>query len=110
MERGTYVELMTNHGVFSKFVNEFGSKRQQEDETDEAKDGVEVVKNEKNEKRHNTADLMEKFEKGKTITHEEERNIGAVTWETYKECLTSGSGYILIPPLLLALLLCRVPR
>jgi hypothetical protein len=35
---------------------------------------------------------------------EEERNVGAVTWETYKEYLTSGNGYILIPTLVLALL------
>jgi ABC-type multidrug transport system ATPase subunit len=105
MERGTYVELMANRGVFSKFVKEFGSKQQQEDETDEAKDGVEVVKKEKNEKRPDTADLKEEYEKGKTIMQEEERNIGAVTWETYKEYLTSGNGYILIPTLLLALLL-----
>jgi hypothetical protein len=66
------------------------------DETDEAKDGVEVVKKEKNEKRPDTADLKEEFEKGKTIMQEEERNIGAVIWETYKEYLTSGNGYILI--------------
>ena len=36
---------------------------------------------------------------------EEERNIGAVTWETYKEYLTAGNGYVLISTLLLALLL-----
>ena len=97
MERGTYVELMADHGVFSKFVKDFGSKQQQEDETDGAKDGVEVVKKEKNEKRPDTADLKEEYEKGKTIMQEEERNIGAVTWETYKEYLIAGNGYILIP-------------
>ena len=102
MERGTYVELMANHGVFSKFVKGFGSKQQQEDETDEAKDGVEVVKKEKNEKRPDTADLKEEFEKGKTVMQEEERNIGAVTWETYKEYITST--------LLLVLLLVRGTR
>ena len=102
MERGTYVELMANHGVFSKFVKEFGSKQQQEDETDEAKDGVEVVKKEKNEKRPDTADLKEEFEKGKTVMQEEERNIGAVTRETYKEYITST--------LLLVLLLVRGTR
>jgi hypothetical protein len=103
MERGTYVELMANHSVSFKFVKEFGSKQQQEDETDEAKDGVEVVRKEKNEKRPDTADLKEEYEKGKAIMQEEERNIGAVTWETYKEYLTPGNGYILIPTLLLAL-------
>ena len=105
MERGTYVELMANHGVFSKFVKEFGSKQQQEDGTDETNDGVEVVKKEKNEKRPDTADLKEEYEKGKTIMQGEERNVGAVTRETYKEYLTAGNGYILIPALLLALLL-----
>jgi hypothetical protein len=78
MERGTYVVLMANHGVFSKIVKEFGSKQQREGETDEAKDGVEVVKKEKNEKRPDTANIKEEFEKGKTIMQEEERDIGAV--------------------------------
>jgi hypothetical protein len=69
-----------------------------------------VVKKEKNEKRPDTADLKEEFEKGKTIMQEEERNIGAVTWETYEEYLTAGNGYILIPTLLLSLLLVQGPQ
>ena len=97
MERGTYAELMADHGVFSKFVKEFVRFVLLLLFRAGAKDGVEVVKKEKNEKRPDTADLKEEYEKGKTIMQEEERNIDAVTWETYKEYLTAGNGYILIP-------------
>jgi len=107
MERGTYTELMANRGVFSKFVQQFGSKQQEEKEdTEEIASGVEVKKEGRVDGDPITvAVLKERYEKGKTMMQEEERNIGAVTWKVYKTYLAAGNGYILIPCLLLSLLL-----
>lgn len=101
MERGRYAELMANDGVFSKFVKEFGSKQEEEKEIDEIEEGEEG----KGEKAPNVVvALREKFERGKTIMQDEERNVGAVTWRIYKAYLAAGNGQILIPILLLSLL------
>ena len=93
VERGAYAELMANDGVFSKFVREFGS-RQDEDEEEG-----------KGEKGPDSITPREKSEGGRTIMQEEERNVGAVTWKVYKTYLTAGNGYILVPGLLLSFLL-----
>ena len=108
MERGTYAELMADRGVFSKFIQQFGSKQQEEEkeDTEEITSEVEVEKEGKADGDPNTvAALKEQYEKGKTIMQEEERNVGAVNREVYKTYLAAGNGYILIPCLLLSLLL-----
>ena len=107
MERGTYAELMANRGVFSKFVQQFGPKQQEEKGgTEEIASEVEVERDGKADGDPNTvAALKEQYEKGKTIMQEEERSVGAVNWEVYKTYLAAGNGYILIPCLLLSLLL-----
>ena len=108
MERGTYAELMANHGVFSKFVKQFGSKQQGEEgkDVEEIASEVEVEKEGKGDGDPNAVSaLKEQHEKGKTIMQEEERNVGAVTWKVYKTYLAAGNGYILVPSLLLSLLL-----
>lgn len=108
MERGTYPELMANHGVFSKFVKEFGSKEEEKEkeDADEIAGQVEAEKEGKGEKGPNTvAVLKEQYEKGKTIMQDEERSVGAVTWKVYKTYLAAGNGHILVPALLLSLVL-----
>jgi len=108
IERGTYTELIANRGVFSKFVQQFGSKQQEEEkeDTEGIASEVEVEKEGKADWDPNTvAALEEQYEKGKTIMQEEERNVGAVTWKVYKTYFAAGNGYILIPSLLLSLLL-----
>ena len=108
MERGTYGELMTNDGVFSKFVKEFGSKQEEEGrDVDEIGKGKE--RNGKNGPKAVTAP-GEELKKGKTIMQEEERSNGAVAWKVYRTYLSAGNGYILVPALLLSLLLMQVPR
>ena len=107
MERGTYAELMANDGVFSKFIKEFGSK---EEEETEGVDGVaaegEVAKRGKSQKGSSVVTaLKEQYKKGKTIMQDEERSVGAVTWQVYKTYLTAGNGIILVPALILSLLL-----
>ena len=110
MERGTYPELMANDGVFSKFLKEFGSKREEEEEEtgdvgDVAGEG-DVAKGEKSEKAPNAGvAIKEKFEKGGAVMQEEERSVGAVTWKVYNTYLTAGNGHILVPALLLSLVL-----
>jgi len=107
MERGTYADLMANDGIFSRFVKEFGSKQEEKKEdSDEIVGKVESGKERNGESGPNTvAVLREKFEKGKTIMQDEERNIGAVTLEIYKSYLGAGNGHILFPVLLLSLFL-----
>ena len=108
MEHGTYPELMANDGVFSKFVKEFGSKQQEEEEedADEIADEVEEEREGEGGKGTNAVvALKEQYEKGKTIMQEEERNVGAVTWEIYSGYLAAGRGYIMVPLLLLSLVL-----
>jgi len=106
MERGTYAELMANDGVFSKFLKEFGSKQEEEEEIDEAADEGEGVKGGKGQKGSGVVTaLREQYEKGKTIMQDEERSVGAVTWQVYKTYLAAGNGTILVPALILSLLL-----
>jgi len=108
MEHGTYAELMANRGVFSKFVQRFGSKQQEEEKegTEEVASEVGVEKEWKAGGDPNAAAALKKqYRKGKTIMQEEERSVGAVTWKIYKTYLAAGNGYILIPSLLLSLLL-----
>lgn len=107
-ERGTYPELMANHGVFSKFVKEFGSKQQDEEDEDANKivGGVEAEKEGKRDEGLGAAAaLKERYEKGGTIMQEEERNIGAVKWKVYKSYFAAGNGYVLVPVLLCSLFL-----
>ena len=108
MERGTYAELMANDGVFSKFLREFGSKKEGEEieDVDEAVVEGGVVKGGKGQKESGAVTILkEQYKKGKAIMQEEERSVGAVTWHVYKTYLTAGNGIILVPALILSLLL-----
>jgi len=107
MERGTYAELMANDGVFSKFLKEFGSKQEEETEgVDGGAAGSEVEKGGKGQKGSGVVTaLRERYQKGKTIMQDEERSVGAVTWQVYKTYLAAGNGIILVPALILSLLL-----
>jgi len=108
MERGTYAELIANRGVLSEFVQQFGSKQQEEEKEGAAgiASEVEVEKEWKADGDPNAVTaLKEQYEKGKTIMQEEERNVGAVNREVYKTYLAAGNGYILIPSFFLSLLL-----
>jgi ABC-type Fe3+/spermidine/putrescine transport system ATPase subunit len=96
-ERGTWAELMSSNGEFSKFVKEFGSK-------EETKDKEEVTKKDevdgapKTEKQKDVA-------AGAGIMQAEERAIGAVHRDVYIAYAKAGKGYIVLPLLLLSLAL-----
>jgi len=106
MERGTYSELMANDGVFSKFLREFGSKREEKTEgVDKVAAEGRVVKGGEGDRGPNTVSAPKEFKMGKTIMQEEERSVGAVTRKVYKTYLTAGNGYLLVPALLFSYLL-----
>jgi ABC-type multidrug transport system ATPase subunit len=92
-ERGTYTELMANDGEFSKFITEFGSK---EEENENESDGSREEK---------TGGPDKKAVAGAGIMQAEERNTGAVTWDIYRSYISAGKGILVIPLLLVALVL-----
>ena len=105
-ERGTYTELMAHDGVFSRFVREFGSKGGEGGNYDQIADEVEEGKEGKSGQGARAhATLKEQDGKDTTIMQDEERNVGSVTWQVYKEYLLAGNGYFLAPLLLLVLVL-----
>jgi ABC-type methionine transport system ATPase subunit len=96
-EQGTYSELMSNDGAFSKFIKEFGSKEEQDEKEEE--EAVDDAADEKKPEAH-------KHEThGPGMMQVEERNTGAISREIYKEYLGAGKGPILVPLLLFSLVL-----
>jgi ABC-type methionine transport system ATPase subunit len=98
-ERGTYAELMSSNGEFSKFVKEFGSKEEAKDEekeTTEKDDEDDDPK--KTEKQKNAV-------AGAGIMQVEERATGAVSGSVYAAYAKAGKGYIVLPLLFLSLAL-----
>ena len=93
-ERGTYTELMANNGEFSKFIAEFGSREETEEE-EEAGDGNDEKKN----------DSATKFTAGAGIMQAEERNIGAVSAGVYRAYLSAGKGLVVVPLLVASVVL-----
>ena len=99
-EQGTYLNLMSQNGEFSKFISEFGSSKGQEDEN--VTDGSSKVDAEEELKK------MEKMKKqvaGYALMQVEERNTGAILGKVYKSYFKAGKGQIILPILLLFLVL-----
>ncbi|KIO14748.1 hypothetical protein M404DRAFT_17610 [Pisolithus tinctorius Marx 270] len=92
-ERGTYHELMTNDGTFSKFIKEFGSKEDPSAKSEEAKEAP------------SEEPVKKDAVKGQGMMQGEERNTGAIRWQIYQQYLSAGHGLILVPFLLLSLVL-----
>jgi hypothetical protein len=92
-ETGTYSELMANGGEFAKFVTEFGSKDEHEEEKKDA-----AVEGEDAKRTVNTA-------KGDQIMQAEERNTGGVSKSVYAAYLQAAKGPIFVPLLILGLVL-----
>ena len=99
-EQGTYPDLMSQNGEFSKFIAEFGSSKGQEDEN--TIDVSAIVDDEEELKK------MEKMKKqvaGYALMQIEERNMGAISGKVYKSYLKAGKGRIILPIFLLSLVL-----
>ena len=91
---------MSQNGEFSKFISEFGSSKDQEDEN--FTDGSSKVDAEEELKK------MEKMKKqvaGYALMQVEERNTGAISGKVYKSYFKAGNGQIILPILLLFLVL-----
>jgi ABC-type multidrug transport system ATPase subunit len=94
-EQGKFEDLMANGGAFAKFVNEFGSSQDKQDQEPEK-----VESKEKDDE-----DSQKNASAGQAIMQVEERNVGAVTWDIYKVYLKAAKGELVVPFLLFSLLL-----
>ena len=106
VERGTYSELMSNNGDFSRFVNEFGTQAEEREKEEEEgiEEGAEgVVQDEAAEAA--VVKTPQTNVAGPGIMQEEERRTGAVSAGIYAEYAKAAHGYIVIPLLLASLVL-----
>jgi ABC-type multidrug transport system ATPase subunit len=97
-EQGTYAELMSSNGEFSKFVTEFGSKEEATDKEEET-----IEKDEENDSKQ--AEKQTNMAAGPGIMQVEDRATGAVSRYVYAAYSKAGKGYILLPLLFLSLAL-----
>jgi len=97
-EQGTYSDLMERGDAFARFVKEFGSSEKGPAEEEGTHSKKLVGEDEGDKKIKNGA-------AGAALMQEEERSIGAVSWDVYKAYLKSGHGFILIPFLICAVLM-----
>ena len=91
-EQGTYPDLVSQDGEFSKFIAEFGSSKEDEKVSGKADAEGELKKMEE----------LKKAVAGYALMQVEERNIGAVSKKVYKSCLNAAKGQIILPFLLLS--------
>ena len=97
-ERGTFNEMMANRGDFAHTFDEFVTKDQQASKGEDAVDIEDVGVDENVKKRKNA-------KRGAQLMQAEERNIGAVNLEVYKQYFRSGNGAVLLPTMVFALIL-----
>jgi ABC-type multidrug transport system ATPase subunit len=102
-EQGTYPDLMSQNGEFSKFIAEFGSSKDQEDEN-----AIGVSANVDAEGELKRMEAMKKQVAGCALMQTEERNTGAISGKVYKSYLKAGKGQIILPSLLLSLALLQI--
>jgi hypothetical protein len=97
-ERGTFEEMMANHGEFSRTFDEFVTKGQEESEGEKAVD-VEDADADENAKKRQVA------RRGAALMQAEERNVGAVNLQVYKRYFQSGNGVVLLPAMFVTIVL-----
>ncbi|CAK5275397.1 unnamed protein product [Mycena citricolor] len=93
--RGTYDELITKNGEFSRFVAEFGSQDQQTKDEEAVEDAADPA----------VAQVgpVRKITPGPALMQAEERNIGAISMHVYKTYIQAGNGKYIVPLLFLSL-------
>jgi len=97
-ERGTFEEMMTNHGGFSRTFDEFVTKKQNDSEEEKAMDLENADVDENAKKRRAAA-------RGAALMQAEERNTGAVNLQVYKRYFQSGNGVVLLPTMFVTIVL-----
>lgn len=101
-EQGTYADLMSNKGEFSKFVHEFGSKEEEEEKEEKDEDDLVAVGGKDTKE---NGDAKKKATMGVGLMQVEERNTGAVNWEVYKVYSAAGKGKVVLPLLFFSIVL-----
>jgi hypothetical protein len=97
-ERGTFEEMMANHGDFSRTFDEFVTRDQEDSE------GGKVVEIEDADVDEN-AKKRQGARRGAAIMQAEERNVGAVNLQVYKRYFQSGNGVVLLPTMFVTIVL-----
>ena len=97
-ERGTFEEMMANRGEFSRTFDEFVTKDQEDSEGERAVD-LEDADVDENAERRQAA------RRGAATMQAEERNIGAMTFQVYKQFFQSGNGVVLFPAMFVTIVL-----
>ena len=105
-EQGTYPDLITQGGEFSKFIAEFGSsKEEDEKQAEEVEDDIDVSSKADAEGEKKRMEKMKTAVAGDALMQTEERNTGAISGKVYKSYLKAGKAQIILPFLLLSLVL-----
>ena len=88
---------MSQDGEFSKFIAEFGSSKEEDE------NAVDLSAKEDVEGELKRMEKMKKAVAGYALMQKEERNTGAVSGKVYKSYLKAGKGRIVLPILLLSM-------
>jgi ABC-type multidrug transport system ATPase subunit len=99
VERGTFDEMMANRGDFARTFDEFVTKDRKEELKDEKGVDVEDIEVDDNAKKRRSA------KRGAQLMQAEERNVGAVTLQVYKQYFQSGNGLVLLPAMFVTIVL-----
>ena len=101
VERGTFDEMMANRGDFARTFDEFVSKDQKESKGENAIN-LEDPDVDENAKKRQSA------KRGAELMQAEERNIGAVNFQIYKQYFRSGNGPVLLPAMFATIVLMQI--
>ena len=93
--------MMANRGEFSRTFDEFVTKDQEDSEGEKAVD-LEDADVDENAERRQAA------RRGAATMQAEERNIGAMTFQVYKQFFQSGNGVVLFPAMFVTIVLMQV--
>jgi hypothetical protein len=97
-EYGTFDEMMANHGDFARTFDEFVTKDRKESQ-DEIVVDLEDVDADENAKKRRAS------KRGAQLMQAEERNVGAVNLQVYKQYFRSGNGLVLVPAMFVSITL-----
>ena len=100
-ERGKFDEVMANRDRFARLFDEFVTKDQAESKGEKAVDFEDESADENIKKR-------QAARRGTQLMQAEERNIGAVNVQVYKQYIQSGNGMALMPVMLVTTVLMQV--
>ncbi|KIK63265.1 hypothetical protein GYMLUDRAFT_40975 [Collybiopsis luxurians FD-317 M1] len=100
-EQGTFETLMSSNGLFNRIMDEYGSLEREEEEEGEKKKDVE---------KEEAVDPLSDKSADAALMQEEERNTGAVTWQTYAKYLKFAGGIWWAPFMLLLLTLAQAAQ